>query len=63
MARDGYRGQLAALREDVLEMSDRVFERLERALEALGRQDDAVATAVTRGDHAINVENDDEPIY
>ena len=54
MARDEYQRQLAGLRADVLEMSDRVCDRLEQALAALERQDDDLAAAVITGDHAIN---------
>ncbi|ELZ20089.1 phosphate uptake regulator PhoU [Haloterrigena salina JCM 13891] len=54
MPRDEYQRQLRRLREGVLEMSDRVCERLEQALAALETQDENLATAVITGDHAIN---------
>ncbi|QSX00310.1 phosphate signaling complex protein PhoU [Haloterrigena alkaliphila] len=54
MPRDAYQRQLERLRADVLEMSDRVCERLERALTALETQDETLAAAVITGDHGIN---------
>ncbi|WP_339105721.1 phosphate signaling complex protein PhoU [Haloterrigena salinisoli] len=54
MPRNEYQQRLERLREDVLEMSDRVCDRLERALTALETQDDTLAAAVITGDHAIN---------
>ncbi|RQG96513.1 phosphate signaling complex protein PhoU [Natrarchaeobius chitinivorans] len=54
MARIEYQEQLEALREDVLEMSDVVCQRLRRALEAYETADAALADRVIAGDHGIN---------
>ncbi|WP_440771013.1 phosphate signaling complex protein PhoU [Natronorubrum sp. DTA28] len=54
MARNDYQQQLAALRERVLEMSDLVCHRLERALSALETKDDELAEQIIAGDHEIN---------
>ena len=54
MARTDYQRRLAALREDVLAMSDLVCERLRRALEALEATDDDLAATIVAGDHEIN---------
>ncbi|WP_137289356.1 phosphate signaling complex protein PhoU [Natronorubrum halophilum] len=54
MARNEYQQQLADLRERVLEMSDLVCRRLERALEALETKDDELADQIIAGDHEIN---------
>ena len=54
MARNEYQQQLAALRDRVLEMSDLVCHRLERALSALETKDDELADRIIAGDHEIN---------
>ncbi|WP_049927787.1 phosphate signaling complex protein PhoU [Halopiger goleimassiliensis] len=54
MSRDTYQRRLEALRDDVLEMSDLVCERLRRALEAYETGDEALAAEVIEGDHEIN---------
>jgi len=54
MARKSYQEQLAALREDILYMSEVVMERLRMGLDALERKDDALARDVIDGDDEIN---------
>ncbi|THE63189.1 phosphate transport system regulatory protein PhoU [Salinadaptatus halalkaliphilus] len=54
MSRTEYQHQLERLREDVLEMSDVVCQRLRRALEAYERTDEDLAQRVIDGDHEIN---------
>ena len=54
MARNEYQQQLTELRETVLEMSDLVCHRLERALSALETKDDELAEQIIAGDHEIN---------
>ncbi|ELY41789.1 phosphate signaling complex protein PhoU [Natronorubrum tibetense] len=54
MARNDYQQQLAALRDRVLEMSDLVCHRLERALSALETKDDELADRIIAGDYEIN---------
>ncbi|WP_440763307.1 phosphate signaling complex protein PhoU [Natronorubrum sp. DTA7] len=54
MARNEYQQALEALREDVLEMSALVCQRLRRALEALETKDDDLAEAIVAGDDEIN---------
>ncbi len=54
MARNEYQHQLAGLREDVLEMSDIVCDRLQCAIEAYETKDEMVAEEVITGDHEIN---------
>ncbi|GAB7021016.1 phosphate signaling complex protein PhoU [Halostagnicola bangensis] len=54
MSRNDYQQQLEQLREDVLEMSDIVCERLRRALEALERKDEQLAEEIITSDHEIN---------
>ncbi|MFA9425730.1 phosphate signaling complex protein PhoU [Natronorubrum sp. A-ect3] len=54
MARTDYQQQLEQLREDVLEMSALVCQRLRRALEALETKDTALAEGIITGDHEIN---------
>ncbi|SDK84023.1 phosphate signaling complex protein PhoU [Natronorubrum texcoconense] len=54
MARNDYQQQLTELRDRVLEMSDLVCHRLERALEALEAKDDELAEQIIAGDHEIN---------
>ncbi|ELY66394.1 phosphate signaling complex protein PhoU [Natronococcus jeotgali] len=54
MARTDYQQQLEQLRTNVVEMSDAVSRRLQRALEAYERKDDALAAEVIAGDDEIN---------
>lgn len=54
MARTEYQQQLDRLRADVLEMSDLVCARLERALLALETKDEDLARAVIAGDDEID---------
>ncbi|TYL37074.1 phosphate transport system regulatory protein PhoU [Natronococcus pandeyae] len=54
MARTDYQHQLEQLRTNVVEMSDAVCRRLQRALEAYERKDDALAESVIASDHEIN---------
>jgi phosphate transport system protein len=54
MAREGYQEKLAALREDVLYMSEVVLERLRTGLDALEHKDDDLAWEVIEGDDEIN---------
>jgi phosphate transport system protein len=54
MTRTEYQEQLAALREDVLYMSEVVVERLRDGLEALEHKDEALAESVVHGDDEIN---------
>ncbi|NKE37429.1 phosphate signaling complex protein PhoU [Natronococcus sp. JC468] len=54
MARTDYQQQLEQLRTNVVEMSDAVSRRLQRALEAYERKDDALAAEVIAGDAEIN---------
>ncbi|MDJ1433164.1 phosphate signaling complex protein PhoU [Halostagnicola sp. A-GB9-2] len=54
MSRNDYQRQLEQLREDVLEMSNIVCERLRRALEALERKDEQLAEEIITSDHEIN---------
>ncbi|MDQ2051072.1 phosphate signaling complex protein PhoU [Natronolimnohabitans sp. A-GB9] len=54
MARNDYQRQLEALREDVLEMSALVCQRLRKALVALETKDDELAEAIIAGDDEIN---------
>ncbi|ADD05924.1 PhoU domain protein [Natrialba magadii ATCC 43099] len=54
MSRDAYQQQLYELRENILEMSDVVCQRVRRALEAYETGDDTLAGRVIEGDHEIN---------
>lgn len=54
MPRTKYQQQLAALRADVVAMSDLVLERYEEALAALETKDESRARNVVEGDAAIN---------
>jgi phosphate transport system protein len=54
MAREDYQDRLEALRDDVVEMSDLVLERLRSALEALEEKDEKKARAVVGGDDEVN---------
>ncbi|ARS88904.1 phosphate signaling complex protein PhoU [Natrarchaeobaculum aegyptiacum] len=54
MARKSYQEQLAALREDVLYMSEVVLERLRMGLDALEQKDESLAREVIHGDDEIN---------
>ncbi|MFP8952205.1 phosphate signaling complex protein PhoU [Natrialbaceae archaeon A-arb3/5] len=54
MPRNEYQRTLEALRENILEMSDVVCQRLRRALEAYEAKDEALADSVIEGDHEIN---------
>ncbi|AXR76594.1 phosphate signaling complex protein PhoU [Natrarchaeobaculum sulfurireducens] len=54
MPRNEYQEQLYRLREDILEMSDVVCQRLRRALEAYETGDEATAERIVAGDHEIN---------
>ncbi len=54
MARNEYQQQLEDLREDVLEMSDLVCQRLRTALEALESKDEELAEAIIAGDDEVN---------
>ncbi len=54
MARKSYQEKLAALREDVLYMSEVVMERLRMGLDALEQKDEALAHEVIEGDGEIN---------
>ncbi len=54
MPRNEYQSELAALRSDVVSMSELVAERLEMALDALDRTDVALAQRVITGDSDVN---------
>ncbi|MFC4437574.1 MULTISPECIES: phosphate signaling complex protein PhoU [Natrialbaceae] len=54
MARTDYQQQLEQLRTNVVEMSDAVRRRLQRALEAYERKDDELAASIVASDHEIN---------
>ncbi|MFC7175937.1 phosphate signaling complex protein PhoU [Halosegnis marinus] len=54
MARKGYQEKLAALREDVLYMSEVVLDRLRTGLSALEEKDDDLAWEVIEGDDEVN---------
>ena len=54
MPREGYQQQLEELREDVLYMSEVVFEQLRTGLSALNDKDEGMAWEVIEGDHEIN---------
>ncbi len=54
MSRNEYQEQLYRLREDVLELSEVVCQRLRRALEAYETGDEATAERIVAGDHEIN---------
>ncbi|WP_049920884.1 phosphate signaling complex protein PhoU [Halopiger djelfimassiliensis] len=54
MARKSYQEKLAALREDVLYMSEVVMERLRMGLDALEQKDEDLAQEVIEGDGEVN---------
>ena len=54
MARESYREQLAALRENVLYMSELVLDRLRVGLAAMEQKDEDLAWQVIEGDDEIN---------
>ncbi|WP_101294501.1 phosphate signaling complex protein PhoU [Halegenticoccus soli] len=54
MARDEYRRELSALREDVLHLGEAVVTRLEKALKALEDRDRPRARTIVETDHEIN---------
>ena len=54
MPRNEYQSQLAALRVDVVAMSELVTERLEMSLRALQHNDSQLAASVINGDDEIN---------
>jgi len=54
MPRNEYQERLEGLREDVLQMSELVVERLQLALDALEQNDTELAWEVIDGDHEIN---------
>ena len=54
MARQSYQEQLAALREDVLYMSEVVIDRLRMGLSALEQKDEELAWNVIQGDDEVN---------
>ena len=54
MARQSYQEQLAALREDVLYMSEVVIDRLRMGLSALEQKDEELAWQVIEGDDEVN---------
>ncbi|CCQ32906.1 Phosphate-specific transport system accessory protein PhoU [Halorhabdus tiamatea SARL4B] len=54
MPREGYQEKLDELQEDVLYMSEVVFDRLRTGLDALEKKDDELAREVIEGDDEIN---------
>jgi phosphate transport system protein len=54
MSRTDYQRQLERLRADVVEMSGMACQRLEQALDAYERRDDALAEDVIASDHELN---------
>ncbi|MEF8819344.1 MAG: phosphate signaling complex protein PhoU [Haloferacaceae archaeon] len=54
MPREEYQNRLDALREDILYMGELVSNRLQQALDALRRKDEALAREVIEGDDEIN---------
>jgi phosphate transport system protein len=54
MSRTDYQRQLEQLREDVVEMSALVCQRLRQALDAYERKDDDLAESIITSDHEIN---------
>ncbi|WEL20767.1 phosphate signaling complex protein PhoU [Halorhabdus sp. BNX81] len=54
MPREGYQEKLDELQEDVLYMSEVVFDRLQTGLDALEKKDDELAEEVIHGDDEIN---------